>query len=285
VTDQKIYRGETMSSIANVQGKARTKSSLFSHWPKWLRWLTLLVLVGLVGGATYYYYQTLQAKKSVSTNSTLQTATARTGDLVLQASGSGYLVASSEANIAFEIDGKLAELYVNLGDKVEKGQLLAKVDDASLQYKLEEAQLALLERIAKSYVHLAIQKKVALETQGEPGLPEIRLDPDRMAQVFGNLITNSLRYTPEGGKIILSTSRKGNMLAFRVQDNGKGISSEALPHIFDRFYRADPARAQGSESGLGLAIAKSIVEAHGGSISAESEAGIGTQVNLIFPIV
>jgi signal transduction histidine kinase len=285
VTDQKIYRGETMSSIANVQGRARTKSSLFSHWLKWLRWLTLLVLVGLVGGATYYYYQTLQAKKSVSTNSTLQTATARTGDLVLQASGSGYLVASSEANIAFEIDGKLAELYVNLGDKVEKGQLLAKVDDASLQYKLEEAQLALLERIAKSYVHLAIQKKVALETQGEPGLPEIRLDPDRMAQVFGNLITNSLRYTPEGGKIILSTSRKGNMLAFRVQDNGKGISSEALPHIFDRFYRADPARAQGSESGLGLAIAKSIVEAHGGSISAESEAGIGTQVNLIFPIV
>jgi signal transduction histidine kinase len=285
VTDQKIYRGETMSSIANVQGKARTKSSLFSHWPKWLRWLTLLVLVGLVGGATYYYYQTLQAKKSVSTNSTLQTATARTGDLVLQASGSGYLVASSEANIAYEIDGKLAELYVNLGDKVEKGQLLAKVDDASLQYKLEEAQLALLERIAKSYVHLVIQKKVALETQGEPGLPEIRLDPDRMAQVFGNLITNSLRYTPEGGKIILSTSRKGNMLAFRVQDNGKGISSEALPHIFDRFYRADPARAQGSESGLGLAIAKSIVEAHGGSISAESEAGIGTQVNLIFPIV
>ena len=241
--------------------------------------------IGLFGGATYYYYQTLQAKKSVSTNSTLQTATARTGDLVLQASGSGYLVASSEANIAFEIDGKLAELYVNLGDKVEKGQLLAKVDDASLQYKLEEAQLALLERIAKSYVHLAIQKKVALETQGEPGLPEIRLDPDRMAQVFGNLITNSLRYTPEGGKIILSTSRKGNMLAFRVQDNGKGISSEALPHIFDRFYRADPARAQGSESGLGLAIAKSIVEAHGGSISAESEAGIGTQVNLIFPIV
>jgi signal transduction histidine kinase len=285
VTDQKIYRGETMSSIANVQGRARTKSSLFSHWPKWLRWLTLLVLVGLVGGATYYYYQTLQAKKSVSTNSTLQTATARTGDLVLQASGSGYLVASSEANIAFEIDGKLAELYTNLGDKVEKGQLRAKVDDASLQYKLEEAQLALLERIAKSYVHLAIQKKVALETQGEPGLPEIRLDPDRMAQVFGNLITNSLRYTPEGGKIILSTSRKGNMLAFRVQDNGKGISSEALPHIFDRFYRADPARAQGSESGLGLALAKSIVEAHGGSISAESEAGIGTQVNLIFPIV
>ncbi len=67
------------------------------------------------------------------------------GNLILQASGSGYLVASSEANIAFEIDGKLSELDVKLGDKVEKGQLLAKLDDASLQYKLEEAQLALLE--------------------------------------------------------------------------------------------------------------------------------------------
>jgi signal transduction histidine kinase len=135
----------------------------------------------------------------------------------------------------------------------------------------------------KSYEHLAAQKNVTLEVQSEPGLPEISMDPDRMAQVFGNLITNSLRYTPGGGKIVLSTALEGNMLAFCVKDNGQGISAEALPHIFDRFYRADPARAQGDESGLGLAIARSLVEAHGGTISAESQVSQGTTVKINLP--
>jgi RND family efflux transporter MFP subunit len=102
-------------------------------------------VIALLGGGAYIVVKARQATATASTASTLQTATARTGNLVLEASGSGYLVAASEANIAFEIDGKLAELDVKLGDKVEKGQLLAKLDDASLQYKLEEAQLALLE--------------------------------------------------------------------------------------------------------------------------------------------
>ena len=134
-----------MSSSAVAHEIIHTKPSLFSRWPKWLRWVTLVVLVALLGGGAFTFVKARQASAAVSTTSTLQTATARTGNLVLEASGSGYLVASSEANIAFEIDGKLAELDVKLGDKVEKGQLLAKLDDASLQYKLEEAQLALLE--------------------------------------------------------------------------------------------------------------------------------------------
>jgi signal transduction histidine kinase len=79
-------------------------------------------------------------------------------------------------------------------------------------------------------------------SMSEPDLPTISLDPDRMAQVFGNLITNSLRYTPEDGEIILSTALERNTLAFCVKDNGLRISAVALPHIFDRFYRADPAR-------------------------------------------
>jgi two-component system sensor histidine kinase BaeS len=169
---------------------------------------------------------------------------------------------------------------------VEDLRTLSQADAGELTLNREPvAPLALLERKAKSYEHLAAQKKVSLEVQCEPGLPEIRLDPDRMAQVFGNLITNSLRYTTEGGKIVLTAGQKGNMLAFCVKDNGQGISAEALPYIFDRFYRADPARgAQGSESGLGLAIARSIVEAHGGSISAESQVGRGTTVRISLPL-
>ena len=134
-----------MSSNANAQEKAHTKRSLFSRWPKWLCWVTLAVLVALIGVGAFFFVKARQTTTAASTTSTLQTATARTGNLILEASGSGYLVASSEANIAFEIDGKLSELDVKLGDKVEEGQLLAKLDDASLQYKLEEAQLALLE--------------------------------------------------------------------------------------------------------------------------------------------
>jgi two-component system sensor histidine kinase BaeS len=168
---------------------------------------------------------------------------------------------------------------------VEDLRTLSQADAGELTLNRETvATLVLLERMVKSYQHLAAQKKVALELQSEPGLPEISMDPDRMAQVFGNLITNSLRYTSEGGKIILSCAIMGNMLEFCVKDNGQGISAEALPHIFDRFYRADPARAQGGESGLGLAIARSLVEAHGGIISAESQVGRGTTVRFSLPI-
>jgi signal transduction histidine kinase len=142
--------------------------------------------------------------------------------------------------------------------------------------------LALLKRMAKSYEHQAAQSKVSLEVQAPADLPEIQLDPDRMAQVFGNLISNSLRYTPEGGRIVLAARQEKGTLVFSVQDNGQGISAEDLPHIFDRFYRADPARTQGGESGLGLAIARSFVEAHGGSVSAESEVGKGTLIKLAF---
>ena len=134
-----------MSSTTGTQEKSRTKSSLFSRSPKWMRWVSLVVVVALIGGGAFAYVKAQQAKAATSTASTLQTATARTGNLVLEASGSGYLVASSEANVAFEIDGKVAELDVKLGDTVKKGQLLAKLDDANLQYKLEAAQLALLE--------------------------------------------------------------------------------------------------------------------------------------------
>lgn len=167
---------------------------------------------------------------------------------------------------------------------VEDLRTLSQADSGELTLNLEPvAPTAFLDRLMKSYEHLAAQKKVALKVESEPGLPEINMDPDRMAQVFGNLITNSLRYTSEGGRILVSAKREGTMLAFRVQDNGQGISAEALPHIFDRFYRADPARAQEGESGLGLAIAKSLVEAHGGTIAAESQVGQGTTIRMTLP--
>ncbi len=87
---------------------------------------------------------------------------------------------------------------------------------------------AFLERMSKSYGHLAAQKEIILETHADPDLPEVRFDPDRMAQVFGNLITNSIRYTPENGTITLSALREKDCLALTVQDNGSGITQRSL---------------------------------------------------------
>ena len=106
---------------------------------------------------------------------------------------------------------------------------------------------------------------------------EVVVDPGRMGQILSNLVSNSIRYTPAGGTISISALQDGPSAVFNVADTGNGIPADQLPHIFDRFYRVNAARetAQG-QSGLGLTIVKSLVEAHGGTISATSEVGAGT---------
>jgi signal transduction histidine kinase len=136
------------------------------------------------------------------------------------------------------------------------------------------APQALLEQTASAFRHQAEQKRITLQVKVEPGLPDIEVDEIRIAQVLGNLMSNALRYTPDGGRIVLSAHRESQRIVLSVQDNGTGIAPKALPHIFERFYRADASRHSESESGLGLAIAKSLVEGHGGMIAAMSK-GIG----------
>jgi signal transduction histidine kinase len=139
------------------------------------------------------------------------------------------------------------------------------------------APRALLDRLAAAYAQRAEEKGIYLQAQAEADLPEIDVDEQRMAQVLGNLIDNALRHTPAGGQIILSAEARATAIQLRVRDTGEGIPPAALAHVFDRFYRVDASRqCQGGESGLGLAIARSIVEAHGGRIEVESELGRGT---------
>jgi signal transduction histidine kinase len=135
----------------------------------------------------------------------------------------------------------------------------------------------LLERLAAAYRHRADENDTAITIQAEPDTPDVHVDQDRMAQVLGNLVDNALRYTAAGGEIILGARAQGPITLITVQDTGAGIPPQDLPHVFDRFYRGDSARSEDSgESGLGLAIVKAIVEAHGGTVSVDSEIGVGT---------
>ena len=107
-------------------------------------------------------------------------------------------------------------------------------------------------------------------------------------QVLENLVANAIRHTPAGGQIRLSVSLavNHNELLFKVTDNGEGIPAEELPLIFERFHRVDKSRhADSNQSGLGLAIARAIVEAHGGKIWAESLPGSGTTISFEIPLV
>jgi signal transduction histidine kinase len=116
-------------------------------------------------------------------------------------------------------------------------------------------------------------------------LPTVWADPDMLTRVFDNLCSNALRYTPAGGHISIDALQQGTLLRVSVTDSGKGIATDALPRVFDRFYRADPARQTTTGgSGLGLAIVRAIVEAHGGSVSAENVPGAGARISFTLPL-
>ncbi len=129
--------------LSKSEEETRPARSLLSRWPKWIRWTTLAVIVIAIGAGSYAVVKARQSKAAASTQSTLQTATVRQGNLTLQASGTGYLVATSEADVGFDISGKITALNVKLSDKVGVGQLLAQLDDTSEQSALEDAKQVL----------------------------------------------------------------------------------------------------------------------------------------------
>ncbi|HEY3994001.1 MAG TPA: HAMP domain-containing sensor histidine kinase [Ktedonobacteraceae bacterium] len=116
-------------------------------------------------------------------------------------------------------------------------------------------------------------------------LPTVWADPDMLSRVFDNLCSNALRYTPAGGNITVEATQQDTMLIIAVTDSGQGIPTGALPRIFDRFYRADPARQTTTGgSGLGLAIVRAIIEAHGGRVWAENGSEAGARFNFTLPL-
>lgn len=167
---------------------------------------------------------------------------------------------------------------------VEDLRTLSLADAGELSMNRQPVQPGeMIERLASAFQHQAEQNKVALSAVVEEPLPPVNIDPERIQQALGNLVSNAMRYTPEGGAIVLSAKPVANQLQIEVKDSGSGIEASDLAHIFDRFYRGDDSRQEGG-SGLGLAIAKSIIELHGGKISAASEGpGAGSTFTIQLP--
>jgi two-component system, OmpR family, sensor histidine kinase BaeS len=186
-----------------------------------------------------------------------------------------------------------AETFTLLHDEAQRlGRL---VEDLRTLSQAEAGELALnkrevsvgefVARLAAAYGPQAQARGIILATQADNILEPVCADPDRLAQVLGNLVDNALRHTPSGGTVALTATRQGDELWLQVTDDGPGIAAEDLPHIFERFYRGDKARTrQTGGSGLGLAIAHSLVSAHKGRLWAESQTGQGATFTLALPL-
>lgn len=173
----------------------------------------------------------------------------------------------------------------HLSRLIEDLRVLSLADAGELPLSLLEVQPAtFLERAAIRHGVSAEQTGVTIRAASDGEVPAVRMDPERMAQVLDNLICNALRYTPRGGSILLKAQAVDGQVQMQVQDTGSGIAPEDLPYVFDRFYRGDPARQQSGESGLGLAIGKSIVEAHGGKLTVASQPGSGATFTISLPL-
>jgi two-component system OmpR family sensor kinase/two-component system sensor histidine kinase BaeS len=177
---------------------------------------------------------------------------------------------------------------------VEDLRELALADAGQLHLNLHTIDVAQVIRHTVDGFSLAAEaQEVNLTVQLPYDLPFALADPDRVAQVLRNLLINAVRHTPTGGAITVSVSSKAQSLEIAVADTGEGIAPEDLAHIFERFWRADPARARsgtgGEErsmrgTGLGLAVAQGLVGAQGGRIWAESTPGAGTVFRLTLPL-
>ncbi|HET8845031.1 MAG TPA: ATP-binding protein, partial [Ktedonobacteraceae bacterium] len=127
-------------------------------------------------------------------------------------------------------------------------------------------------------------KHLRLDGSLPPHLPPVEADPERIAQILRNLLSNAITHTPDYGEISLTASLSEAMVRIRIQDSGTGIPPEHLPYLFERFYRVDASRTRATGgTGLGLAIVKQLVQAHGGQISVTSQAGKGSSFTFTLP--
>ncbi|MBN2007037.1 MAG: HAMP domain-containing protein [Anaerolineae bacterium] len=194
------------------------------------------------------------------------------------------------------LDGVYPSTPEHLEPILDETRLLTRlVDDLHLLALAEAGQLTLEKRaldvadvLRDSHVNFGPQagdRGITLALHLPAPLPKVMADWRRVAQIVGNLVTNALRHTPSGGVVTLSATLEGSFVSVAVSDTGSGISSEDMPYIFERFWRGEKSRSRaGGGSGLGLSIAKKLVELHGGTVSATSAVGEGTRICFTLPL-
>jgi two-component system sensor histidine kinase BaeS len=198
----------------------------------------------------------------------------------------GYLETLAMAEL--RLDPPTRERYLRIVDEETRrlehiiGDLLdlARLEGGGSSLRREFVDTAVLfDRVAERHDRELTDRHVALERRIDPAAQRLAGDPDRLEQALQNLAANALRHTPDGGTVTLSAERTDNVITITVRDTGPGIPREHLPLIFDRFYKADAARAT-TGSGLGLSIVKAIVERHGGTISVRNDGGAVFEIHL-----
>lgn len=161
---------------------------------------------------------------------------------------------------------------------------LSRIESGQEELRLVPTEApSLLEEVKASLTTKATEVGVNVSVEASPDLPSMEVDEDQMRRALVNLLDNALKFTPPGGKVIMRAWLKDGSLGLTVEDTGPGIEAEHLPHVFERFYKAERSRGDRG-TGLGLAIAKHIVEAHGGQISAWSRLGEGTAFTIALPL-
>jgi two-component system OmpR family sensor kinase len=175
------------------------------------------------------------------------------------------------------IDEETRRLENIIGDLLD----LARLEGGGTVFRHERVEVgALFDRVAMRHEREIQARRVVLAREVHPGAEAVTGDPDRLEQLLQNLAANALRHTPDRGTITLSAARVPEGVRLTVRDTGPGIPPEHLPLIFDRFYKADAARRAASGSGLGLSIVKTIVERHGGTVTARNDNGAVFEVTL-----
>jgi len=189
-----------------------------------------------------------------------------------------YALNEQEISTLYDQTHHLIALVMELRQlaEVEARQLSLHPEETALNELVEET-LALFEPLAK-------EREVELQQLLTTGLPPVMVDRQRIRQVLSNLLSNGLRHSPRGGVVKVQTAGHDGLVQVSVEDTGAGLSLEELDRVFDRFYRTDGVRRwDESGAGLGLAIVKALVEAHGGTITAESSPGNSTKFTILLP--
>lgn len=191
----------------------------------------------------------------------------------------GWLEAAQDgvAELDPPLVASLLEETVLLQRLIDDLQDLALADAGKLRVHPEPVDVAsILDQVAAAHRRNAEAEGVELSVRVDSE-PDLSADPTRLRQALGNLVSNAVRHTPSGGRVTLWARPSGDEVLIDVTDTGTGIEAESLPHVFDRFWRADKSRNRGGGgSGLGLAITHHLVQAHGGSIEVRSTVGEGT---------